>query len=545
MSEIYPDYMLESIEKVHETRERRKEQEMPTMSVEERDDLIKKIHPDYLPGTKRELKVGPSKGQEVPHEFADLFEAYSLVDPDKFDVSHIDYDVDVLVIGGGGAGCSAALLAQENGADVLLATKLRLGDANTTMAQGGIQAADRGEMDDPIAHYLDVMGGGHFVNKPDLVRTLVMDAPSVIKWLEDLGVMFDKDEAGNMIERPGGGTCRKRMHSARDYTGGEIMKTLRDEVKCRDIEVSEFSPAIELLKEGHRCTGAILYNIETQEYYTVRAKCVVMATGGAGRLHCQRYPTTNHYGATADGLILGYRAGCEVFHMDTIQFHPTGAVWPDQILGFLVTEKCRTMGAQVTNKDGERFVYELEPRDAEATAYIRECQRGKGVKTPSGNVGVWLDLPLIEEIEGEGAIKKNLPAMYRQYNRFGIDITRDPVLVYPTQHYQNGGVEILNDKCETHVPNLYFAGECSGGVHGRNRLMGNSLLDVMLYGRRAGKYATLKAKETNPGKLGLEHVKKHNEEVERISIPRERCSPMLLPDYRRDESKEKIIEGIF
>jgi succinate dehydrogenase / fumarate reductase flavoprotein subunit len=373
------------------------------------------------------------------------------------------------------------------------------------------------------------MGGGEFYNDPSLVRTLVLDAPFIIRWLEDLGVMFDKEEDGTMITDHGGGTSRKRMHAARDYSGGEIMKTLRDEVRNRGIEVLEFSPAVEFLMEDGRCTGAILMNLETGEYLTIGAKTTILATGGCGRLHVQGFPTTNHYGATADGLVLAYRAGCHLLFMDTIQYHPTGAAYPEPILGQLVTEKMRGFGAHLVNKEGKRFVNELDTRDVVSAAIIRECSEGRGIKTATSE-GVWLDTPLIEILRGEGTIQRFFPAMYRQYKRFGIDITKEPILVYPTQHYQNGGIRI-NERAETEVKNLYVAGEVSGGVHGRNRLMGNSLLDILVYGRRAGANAAQNAKSVGKGKLTLEHAKRYEKELRDAGI-KERKSPLILPDYR-------------
>jgi len=281
------------------------------------------------------LKVGPSAGQKTPFEFAVLFEAYSRIDPSKFDLSKVDYETDILIIGGGGAGTAAALVASENGAKVLLATKLRLGDANTMMAQGGIQAADK-ENDSPAMHYIDVVGGGGYHNKPELVNALVSDAPEVISWLESFGTMFDKEVDGRMVTIHGGGTARKRMHTAKDYTGGEIMKTIRDEIRNRDIEVLEFMPAVELLTDDSgRVTGAVLLNMDTEEYRVVKAKCTIIATGGSGRLHVQGFPTSNHYGATADGLILAYRAGGKLAFMDTIQYHQQVPYSQNRLLDFL------------------------------------------------------------------------------------------------------------------------------------------------------------------------------------------------------------------
>ncbi|WP_455391520.1 FAD-binding protein, partial [[Eubacterium] cellulosolvens] len=340
---LYTMDMIKSMEKVEATRDYRSTEELPVLTIDERKKLLQSYHPDYNPGSLRELKVGANKGQMIYNEYADLFEGYSVIDEKNLDLSRIDYDVDVLIIGGGGAGAAAALLAQEGGAKVLLSTKLRLGDSNTMMAQGGIQAADKPN-DSPTIHYLDVMGGGQFKNVAELVRRLVLDAPIAIQWLEQLGVMFDKESDGTMVTIHGGGTSRKRMHSMRDYSGGEIMKTLRDEVRNRDIEIIEFSPALELLTEPmpkgkYKCTGAILFNMETEEHLIVRAKAVILATGGSGRLHIQNFPTTNHYGATADGLVMAYRAGAKMSFLDTIQYHPTGAAFPEQIVGLLITEK--------------------------------------------------------------------------------------------------------------------------------------------------------------------------------------------------------------
>ncbi len=531
----YTPEMRESIGKVEASRTRRLKERHPSLSPDERQAILKKFHPDFIASAMRPLRVGPNKGGRTPNELADVLEAEPIVEPGALDLNQVDVETDVLIIGGGGAGASAALLAQENGAEVFLATKLRFGDANTMMAQGGIQAADK-ENDSPARHYLDVLGGGGFANDPDLVEALVIDAPMVIQWLEALGVMFEKTPEGQMVTIHGGGTSRKRMHFMRDYSGAEIMRVLRDEVRNRDrIRVVEFSPAIELLLNTRgECAGAILQNMETSEHLIVRAKTTIIATGGGGRLHYQGFPTTNHYGATADGLVLAYRVGARLAFIDTMQYHPTGAAYPEQILGQLVTEKVRGLGAQVCNVEGEQFVYPLETRDVESAAFIRECQeRGMGAQTPSGQFGVWLDSPMIELINGVGTIAKELPAMVRQYKRFGIDMTKDPILVYPTLHYQNGGVAIQPD-CSTAVPNLFVAGEASGGVHGRNRLMGNSLLDVCVFGRRAGAAAARRAKEYQDGAaLTLDHIVRWNQERADAGLANGRATPVILPDYTR------------
>jgi succinate dehydrogenase / fumarate reductase flavoprotein subunit len=505
------------------------------MEPQEKQTILQQFHPDYKLDGMREIRLGISRGERMPLELAEVMEGASHLTSAMLDLKRVDYSTDVLVIGGGGAGSSAALMARENGARVIIANKLRHGDANTIMAQGGIQAADK-PSDSPAIHYLDVMGGGHFTNHPKLVEALVRDAPLVIKWLEDLGYMFDKDPDGTMRTIHGGGTSRKRMHSARDYSGAEMMRTLRDEVRSypEDITVLEFAPAIELVMDDEeQVAGVVLLNMETGEHLVVRAKCTILATGGSGRLHYQGFATTNHYGATGDGLVLAYRVGASLAFLDTMQYHPTGAAYPEQIVGLLVTEKARGLGAQVCNRDGHQFIHPRETRDVEASAIIRECtERAKGVTTPSGMVGVWLDSPMIDILHGLGTVERALPAMVRQFQRFDIDMTKEPILVYPTLHYQNGGISLGPDG-STNVPNLFAAGEISGGVHGRNRLMGNSLLEIIVFGRRAGTAAALRAREVSLGRLTLSHLDSWDREVAEAGIDNPVKSPVLLPDYRR------------
>ncbi len=535
MQEGYTPVMRESIGRVEASRPARLQETWPMMSPTEKQEILQRFHPDYKPEGMRELRVGPGKGMRTPHELADLLEGHSLLRNAELDLEQVDFETDVLIIGGGGAGSAAALLAREQGAQVLMVTKLRHGDANTMMAQGGIQAADKPN-DSPVIHYLDVMGGGHFANDPDLAEALVRDAPEAIAWLESLGCMFDKEPDGTLVTIHGGGTSRKRMHSARDYSGAEIMRTLRDEVRSypESITVLEFAPAIELIMDDKgQAAGAVLLNLETGEHHVVRARTTIIATGGSGRLHYQAFATTNHYGATGDGLVLAHRVGAKVSFLDTMQYHPTGAAYPAQIVGLLVTEKVRGLGAQVCNTHGDQFVYPRETRDVESSAIIRECvERGKGIETPTGFVGVWLDSPMIDILHGPGTIQKELPAMVRQFARFGIDMIRDPILVYPTLHYQNGGVTLKPDGA-TSIPNLYGAGEISGGVHGRNRLMGNSLLEVTVYGRRAGRAAGQRAKEVTLGRLTLDHVDAWEKELAAAGIDTDVEAPLILPEYAR------------
>jgi len=547
----YPDFFEPYIKKVEQTRtarveKRKKGEEFPFMSLEERQEILKH-HPDYKEAGRREIKVGPNKGYRIAHEFVDLLEAKSKVDPDKVDLTRTDYETDVLVIGGGGAATIAALIAEENSAQVVVATKLRHGDANTMMAEGGIQAASKGEKDSPYYHYLDVMGGGHFKNDSDIVAAFVKQAPDALRWLESLGVMFSKFPDGRLDAMHGGGTCRKRMHYCADLSGLEIMRTVRDEARNRtNIKVLEFSPAVELIVNEHgQCAGALLYNMETEEYLVTKAKAVILATGGAGRLHVQGFMTTNHYGATADGIVLGYRAGVPLAFMHTVQYHPTGVVFPEQIEGWLITERFRSEGSDILNVHGEKFVNEREPRDVESARVIKECLDGKGVPIPTEKVGIWLDSPMLDILHGEGRVRTAFVGKWKVYDRLGIDISKAPMLVYPTLHYQNGGLK--NDaECETAVPGLYVAGEVTGGLHGENRLMGNSLMDLVVFGRIAGRNAAIFAKEkAKEGKLTLEHVKKYHKELEEAGIITDRVAPMLLPDYTRPEVKEKQLTAIY
>ena len=531
----YTDEQLSSMKKVEATREKRLASTFPRMTAEEKDAVLKENHPDYIESAYEALKVGPNKGEKVLHELADLLQGKSRVEGKSIDLTKPDYDVDVLVIGGGGAGASAAITAHANGANVMIVTKLRIGDANTMMAEGGIQAADKPN-DSPAIHYLDAFGGGHFAAKPELLKKLVYEAPDAIMWLSNLGVMFDKDADGNMITTHGGGTSRKRMHACKDYSGAEIMRTLRDEVLNREIPVVDFTAAVELILDDEgKAAGAVLMNMETGELLVAKAKTVIIATGGAGRLHYQGFPTSNHYGATADGLVLGYRVGAKLLYAETLQYHPTGAAFPQQIFGALVTEKVRSLGAKLVNRDGKVFMHPLETRDVAAASIIRECSdRDEGVDTGSGKA-VWLDTPMIEKIGGEGTIEKRIPAMMRMFASYGIDIRKEPILVYPTLHYQNGGIDINVTGMSTCVENLYVAGEAVGGIHGRNRLMGNSLLDIIVFGRTAGKNAAAKSKNVKVGKLTLEHINKFDAEREAAGIKTDAVSPKLLPDYRRQK----------
>lgn len=543
----YPEEMMKSVRKVEETRPDRADVDLEKYKKEPdaREEILEGYHPDYKPEAFGEIGVGPNKGDVAPLEVAKLFESYPLIDPDNVDLNEVDYDVDVLIIGGGGAGTSAAIWAYREGVNpekILISTKLRHGDSNSVMAQGGTQAATS-EDDSPPIHYLDTIGGGHFENKPELVEALVKDAPKIIKWHKELGVIYDRVKDGSFMHNPGGGASRKRLHCCEDYTGMEQMRDVRDRARNIGIRVLEFSPAVELLTNGDgNVSGAVLWNLETEQYYVVKAKSTIMATGGFGRLHIQDFPTTNHYGATADGLVMAYRAGAKMRDLDTVQYHPTGAAFPGQILGLLVTEKVRSMGGQPVNREGEAFVYPLEPRDIEAATIIKECEKGRGIETPIGSTGVWLDSPIVDEIHGDGTFEENFPSISRLFNRQGIDPTEYPILVYPTLHYQNGGIEI-NANTETSIGGLLAAGEVSGGVHGKNRLMGNSTLDCYVFGRRAGlRAAELVEKGKDPDNLSLAHAKSYRKKLQDLGVNEGRKSPVILPDYRGEKPTSRALE---
>lgn len=532
----YPIEIESSVKKVEASRGQRLGQSFPRLGFAEKAKLLETYHPDFRMAEKKEIRIGPNQGGMAPKELVALLESPSRLNPDAVDLKKIDYETDVLVIGAGGAGVTTALFAKENGADVLLATKLRLGDSNTVMAEGGIGAATLPE-DSPIIHYIDTIVGGRGKNIPELVEALVKDAPFIVEWLTGLGVNFDRLPDGSYFTHMPAGHSRKRSHSIKDITGLEIMRVLCDEIRNHEINVLEFTPAVELLLDDQgQCAGAVLFNFDTEQYCVVRAKATLLATGGIGRFHIQGFPTSNHYGATADGVVMAYRAGAKLLYIDFIQYHPTGVAWPEQMLGLLISEALRAQGAQVVNADGEMFVDRLETRDALSAAIIRECgERGRGVLTPTGMVGVWLDTPLIDLIGGEGTFLRRFAGIHSRFKKYQIDPTWESILIYPTQHYQNGGVQ-TNVYGETNIPNLYVAGEVAGGVHGHNRLGSNSLVDIFVFGRRAGMEMAQKVKRLKVGQLSLDHVRAYQESLRKAQIESGAISPLLLPDYRFEKA---------
>ena len=505
-------------------------------------ELLAAHHPDHGPNARVALAVGVNRGEPCQPELARQLQANALIDDVDIAGARLA-TTDVLVLGGGGAGCAAALSAAQQGARVLLATKLRLGDSNTVMAEGGIQAAV-GEDDSPQQHFEDTLRAGHFCGEPELVAQMVLDGPDVIRWLIRLGMAFDLEDdrplGGNLLRKKPGGASAARILSYRDYTGLEMMRVLREAVELdAAIDTWNRCPVVELLSdERGRCAGAVLYNLEWRSFVLVRARAVVLATGGAGRLHLNRFPTSNHYGATADGLVLAYRLGARLRELDSFQYHPTGIAFPPHLAGGLVSEAARSAGAKLINGEGERFVDELATRDAVASAILRECAEGRGIER-EGQRGVFLDTPTLE-LQQPGILNQRLVTLCHLARKCGHDPALEPFLVYPTLHYQNGGVAI-DKHGASDVPGLYCVGELSGGLHGRNRLMGNALLDILSMGRRAGAKAAEPAGRFIGSRAGIGHVHAWQRELTRAGLPLERKAPQLFPDYAHFALRDDVV----
>jgi succinate dehydrogenase / fumarate reductase flavoprotein subunit/L-aspartate oxidase len=493
----------------------------------DRDALLHAFHPDYRADTLTALKVGPNSGAQCHRQLADMLQADARIDEADLAGARV-VETDVLVIGGGGAGCAAALVAAKAGADVILATKLRLGDSNTVMAEGGIQASiDKN--DTPQLHFNDTLRAGHGEADRNLVASMVMDGPDVIRWLIQQGMQFDLDDFGDLLTRRAGGTSANRVCYYRDYTGLEMMRVLREAVQNSDIDVWDYSPAVELLEnESGHCAGAVLSNLKNCSYVQVVAKSVIIATGGIGRMHLNDFPTSNHFGATGDGLTLAYRLGAKLRDLDSFQYHPTGLAHPHHLAGTLITEGVRSAGTWLLNGHGERFIDELSPRDVVAAAILRECAEGRGVHVNGESVGVWLDTPGLE-LRNPGILQQRFPKLLNLGRKAGIDPARSPLLIYPTLHYQNGGV-VIDELGRTTVPGLYCVGEASGGIHGKNRIMGNALLEIISFGRRAGEHAAAQRHGKGHKQVSLEHLSRLRRELTISNMPMDLKSPMLFPE---------------
>lgn len=505
-------------------------------TLPEKDVLLQTFHPDYAETARTILPVGANAGEFCHPDLVKLLTAKPQIE--DYDLAGAEnINTDVLVVGGGGAGAAAALTAAKEGARVIMANKLRVGDSNTVMAEGGIQAAV-GADDSLQRHFEDTLKGGHMAGQRDLVAQMVSDAPSVIRWLIELGMDFDTqngDRNGNLVRKKAGGTTANRILCHRDFTGLEMMKVLREAVEIeKNITQLNRHPAMELLSNGQgRCVGAVLYDLERRKLVTVHAKAVILATGGSGRLHLQGFATSNHYGATADGLVLAYRMGAKLRDVDSFQYHPTGVAHPPHLAGALISEATRSAGTKLVNGLGKRFVDELLPRDVVAAAILREVREGRGVER-DGQVGVFLDTPRL--IAAQPDILNRLVTLGHVAHKCGIDPAKEPLMIHPTLHYQNGGV-VINGNGETGVAGLFAAGEVSGGIHGRNRLMGNALLDIISFGRRAGK-AAAHAERAFKGRGVLSHVHDFQRAMQKAGVHSEGKSPVLYPDYGTFDWKE-------
>ncbi len=503
------------------------------------DELLRAFHPDYREDSLVTLEVGPNRGERCHRQLAGILQADARIEEADLAGAAI-VETDVLVVGGGGAGCAAALMAEKAGARVILATKLRLGDSNTVMAEGGIQASiEKG--DTPQMHLDDTLAAGHHRGDPSLVARMVMDAPDVIRWLIQQGMQFDLDEFGDLLTRRAGGTSADRVVYYRDYTGLEMMRALREAVRNSNVDVWDYSPAVELLSsESGHCAGAVISNLKDCSYVLVEARSVILATGGIGRMHLNGFPTSNHFGATGDGLVLAYRLGARLRDLDSFQYHPTGLAYPRHLAGTLITEGVRSAGAHLLNGKGERFVDELKTRDYVSAAILKECAEGRGVRLDDDTAGVWLDTPGVER-RNPGILESRLPKLVQLGRKCGIDPAEMPLLVYPTLHYQNGGVAI-DENGLTSVPGLYCVGEVSGGIHGRNRIMGNALLEIISFGRRAGEQAAGLSHGRGHKKVTVEHLSRLRRELAAAGRPMDVKGPMLFPECAKFE-KDSDYDG--
>ncbi|HWH13749.1 MAG TPA: FAD-dependent oxidoreductase [Miltoncostaeaceae bacterium] len=409
-----------------------------------------------------------------------------------------DARFDVVVVGSGGAGMSAAWAAARVGASVLVVTKSALGASNTGRAQGGIQAAV-GPDDTPESHFADTFAAGHRAARPELARKLTAEGPAAVAFLERIGVEFSRDDGALRILRCGGAS-RPRLLQAGERTGAEMVRSLRRAVHDADVTVWE-STALRSMEPG-----ANGWRLRTRDAHgaapaapapdrVVDAGAVVLAAGGGLRGEAQALGvgSTNHPDATPEVLRLAIDLGARAVHVDSWQRHPTGSVWPAALSGYALPETTRAYGATLHDRDGDRFVDELAPRDVVADAITRAVEEGRGDAAPDGRPGVWLDTPAIDRTHGAGFTARRLAYVHNRYAKAGVDITRERVLVYPVLHYRNGGLAIDEDAGTT-LPGVFAAGEITGGVHGTNRLMGNSLLDTVVFGLTAGRSAAAAAR---------------------------------------------------
>ncbi|OGH67995.1 MAG: hypothetical protein A3C15_00860 [Candidatus Magasanikbacteria bacterium RIFCSPHIGHO2_02_FULL_50_9b] len=429
---------------------------------------------------------------------------------------------EILVVGAGGAGLRAAIEASDHGAQVAVLSKSVLGKAHTVMAEGGIAAAlgNADPKDNWKVHFRDTMVEGQMIADWDMVSALVQEVPERIKELEAWGALFDRDENGKIAQRAFGAHTYKRTCYVGDRIGLEILHTLEDQVIARNIEVRDEAIATKIIgsndknnnKNKNRIAGVICVDLKRGEVFAIQAKAIILATGGAGRLY---KITSNSWETAGYGYALAFDAGAQLQDMEMIQFHPTGMVYPQSAAGLLVTEAVRGEGGILLNSKGERFMekydkkrMELSARDIVARAVYNEIKEGRG----TAHGGAWLDITH----KGANYIIKKLPSMYDQFNTFAhVDIKKEKMEVAPTAHYTMGGVK-TNINCETSVAGLFVAGEAATGVHGANRLGGNSLADILVFGRRAGINAAKYSSKTEYAEMDKDEI---SEELKRMDAP--------------------------
>ncbi|HXG76764.1 MAG TPA: FAD-dependent oxidoreductase [Gaiellaceae bacterium] len=397
-----------------------------------------------------------------------------------------DASLDVLVVGSGAAGLAAAVSAGRAGARVALATKTTIQACNSAKAQGGIQAA-LGPDDSPELHAEDVMRSSHGTADPRLVEVLTSEAPAAIRWLEELGVAFTRENGGYRLARCGGAS-RRRLLQVGDRTGHAITKALREAFEAGSGVELPHHRLVALAPGEHGWRASF----ETREgVVELSAGAVVLAAGGRCYAEAERRGelSTNHPNATGEVTQVALEAGAAARDLDALQYHPNGGAWPPSMQGYSIPETTRAYGAVLLNADGEEFTDSLGPRDAVSQAIFDEVAKGKGVCTPDGRPAVWLDTTRIPQADAE----ISLPYMLRRYRAAGIDPLSEPILTYPVLHYQNGGL-VIDEHAETTLEGVFACGEIAGGTHGRNRMMGNSLLECTVFGRRAGRAAAEKAR---------------------------------------------------
>jgi succinate dehydrogenase / fumarate reductase flavoprotein subunit len=422
------------------------------------------------------------------------------------------HEHDVLIIGAGGAGLRAAIEALGRGASVAVVCKSLLGKAHTVMAEGGIAAAmaNVDAADDWRTHFRDTMRGGKFLNNWRMAQIHAQEAPDRVRELEQWGALFDRTSSGDILQRAFGGHTYKRLCHVGDRTGLEMIRTLQDRGVHLGIDVYMECAVTRLLKDGDRIAGAFAYWRETGRFVVFKAKSVVMATGGIGKAW---RITSNSWEYTGDGMALAYDAGAELIDMEFVQFHPTGMVWPPGVQGILVTEAVRGEGGILRNKQGERFMerydpekLELSTRDVVARAIYTEVREGRGTE----HGGAYLDI----SHKPAEYVKRKLPSMYHQFRELAdVDITQGPMEVGPTCHYMMGGIRVDAETAQATVPGLFAAGEAAAGLHGANRLGGNSLSDLLVFGKRAGAAAAEHAKRSAPVEIDGADVEKATREM--------------------------------